>query len=272
MPGEAATPKALNTARTRGPLGALRARATCRLRRAAPARATCRLRRAVPAPAARPVGGTVRVRACCRRSGPSSAPLRTLLTLAPRASGRLWRTRARFEGRLSSPGHLGGFSVLPAYIWRVPGEPQLPHGLQLQAERGAVCVTSRRSRASCLRLPPTAVCRASASARLEGRRGALCAEPPRAPGWRAAGAGGGARQWRGRAHRRAAQWQRRGGRCATEGRAFGACFRARCWHVRAKTDAGTAVHHARGLCPATSTRSRPVCKRANGGDEEGEMF
>ena len=100
----------------------------------------------------------------------------------------------------------------------------------------------------------------------------LCAEPPRAPGWRAAGAGGGARQWRGRAHRRAAQWQRRGGRCATEGRAFGACFRARCWHVRAKTDAGTAVHHARGLCPATSTRSRPVCKRANGGDEEGEMF
>ena len=157
--------------RLRGPLGALRARATCRLRRAAPARATCRLRRAVPAPAARPVGGTVRVRACCRRSGPSSAPLRTLLTLAPRASGRLWRTRARFEGRLSSPGHLGGFSVLPAYIWRVPGEPQLPHGLQLQAERGAVCVTSRRSRASCLRLPPTAVCRASASARLEGRRG-----------------------------------------------------------------------------------------------------
>ena len=134
--------------------------------------------------------------------------------------------------------------------------------------------------ASLLRVRGRAVC---------ASRPPLCAEPPRAPGWRAAGArcvqSLRERQAGGPQGRAAALVNggaeptagRRGGRdvaagALRKGRAFGACFSVRCWHVRAKTDAGTAVHHARGVCPATSTRSRPVCKRANGGDEEGEMF
>ena len=117
--------------------------------------------------------------------------------------------------------------------------------------------------ASLLRVRGRAVC---------ASRPPLCAEPPRAPGWRAAGAGGGARQWRGRAHRRSARWQRRGGRGATEGARLRGMFEGQMLARAGQDGRRNGRAPCEGLVPSYQ-HAKPArvqtCKR---GDEEGEMF